>query len=112
MKCMRCGTEIIGEAVFCEECLADMEKHPVKPGTPINLPRREKQQVVKRSRKRIPKPEEQLSALRRLVIWQLVVIILLVLALTASIYMLFNQPNPADSKWLPGQNYSTSASGE
>ena len=112
MKCMRCGTEIIGQAVFCEECLADMEKHPVKPGTPINLPRREKQQVAKRSRERIPKPEEQLSALRRLVIWQLVVIILLVLVLTASIYMLFNQPSPADSKWLPGQNYSTSASGE
>lgn len=109
MKCMRCGTGITSGAVFCEECLADMEKHPVKPGTPINLPRREKQQSVKRSKKRFYKPEEHISALRRLVAWLMTLIIILVLALTAAVYMLVNQPDQNDGSWLPGQNYSTSA---
>ena len=68
MKCMRCGTEIATDAVFCEDCLAEMEKHPVKPGTPVLLPRREKQAPVKRSKKRTVKPEEQVHRLRRAVI--------------------------------------------
>ena len=111
MKCMRCGNATSADAVFCEECLADMEKHPVKPGTPINLPRREKQQTVKRSKKRTHKPEEQISALRRLVAWLMAVIILLALALTTCIYMLATQPDTSDGNRLPGQNYGTSVDG-
>lgn len=108
MKCMRCGTGIQSGAVFCEECLADMEKHPVKPGTPINLPRREKQQTAKRGKKRARKPEEQISALRRLVAWLLTLMIVLILALTAAVYMLVNQPSENEGNRLPGQNYGTS----
>lgn len=111
MKCMRCGTEIASGAVFCEECLADMEKHPVKPGTPINLPRREKQQPAKRNKKRFYKPEEHISALRRLVVWLMALIIVLILALTATVYMLFHQPDQNDGNRLPGQNYGTSVDG-
>ena len=111
MKCMRCGASINAGAVFCDDCLADMEKHPVKPGTPINLPRREKQQTVKRSKRRVRKPEDQLTALRRLVVWLMALIVLLTLALTASIYMLTNQPDQSDGNRLPGQNYGTSADG-
>ena len=111
VKCMRCGTEIQSGSVFCEECLADMEKHPIKPGTPINLPRREKQQTVKRSKKRFQKPEDHIHALRRLVAWLMAVIILLVLALTASIYLLVTQPDQNNGARLPGQNYGTSVDG-
>lgn len=108
MKCMRCGTEIPSESVFCDDCLAEMEQHPIKPGTPINLPRREKQQLAKRSKKRVLKPEEQIHALRRLVAFLMTVIILLAIALTASIYLLATQPDQNDSNRLPGQNYGTS----
>ncbi len=111
MKCMRCGKEITSDAVFCETCLADMDKHPIKPGTPINLPRREKQQPVKRTKKRFQKPEDHIHALRRLVIWLMMVIILLAIALTASIFMLIHQPEPNDGNRLPGQNYGTSVDG-
>ena len=108
MKCMRCGTRILADAVFCEECLADMEKHPVKPGTPINLPRREKQQPAKRAKKRFQKPEDQISALRRLIVWLMAIILFLVIGLTASIYMLVTQPHQNENNLLPGQNYGTS----
>lgn len=109
MKCMRCASVVASGAVFCQECLADMEKHPVKPGTPINLPRREKVTVTKRSKKRAHKPEEQVSALRRLVIWLISLVIILVLALTATVYMLVDQHNQAEGARLPDQNYGTIA---
>lgn len=106
MKCMRCGTEIQDSAVFCEACLAEMEKHPVDPSTPINLPRREKHMPVKRSKKRHLKPEEMVKRLRRIIVALMAVILALVIALTASIYLLLN---PADnhSNLIPGQNYGT-----
>lgn len=111
MKCMRCGTEITAGAVFCDDCLADMEKHPVAPDTPVNLPRRDKQQPAKRTKKRFQKPEDQIHALRKLIGWLMTLIILLVIALTISLYLLITQPNTADSNRLPGQNYGTSVDG-
>ena len=39
MFCMKCGREI-ESGVFCLDCLCDMEKYPVKPGTAIQLPKR------------------------------------------------------------------------
>ena len=112
MKCMKCGIGIQTGQVFCAECQADMEKHPVKPGTPVLLPRREKQPVVKRSRRRVPKPEEQITGLRRIVLMLSVLCIVLALALSFCIHtILTNYPadNPAE---LPGQNYGTSTPAE
>ncbi len=111
MNCMRCGTDIASDSVFCEQCLADMEKHPVKPGTPINLPRREKQQITKRSKKRFQKPEDHVHALRKLVAWLMTLILILAVALTICVYMLINQPDPNEGNKLPGQNYGTSVDG-
>lgn len=111
MKCMRCGTGITPGAVFCDECLADMEKHPVNPDTPVNLPHREKQQTIKRAKKRFQKPEDHIHALRKLIGWLITMLILLVIALTISIYLLLTQPNPNDTNGLPGQNYGTSVDG-
>lgn len=66
MNCMKCGRETGGEQVFCTDCLLEMEKHPVKPGTVVLLPRRrESVQVKKTPKKRIASPEEQLRSLRR-----------------------------------------------
>ncbi len=109
MKCMRCGTEIHAGTGFCESCLAEMEKHPVDPNTPVNLPRREKHVPVKRSRKRHLKPEELIRKMRRLILWLMAIILVLVMALTATIYMLVSQPEQGPNL-LPGQNYETEAS--
>lgn len=106
MKCMRCGTEIQESAVFCEECLAEMEKHPVDPNTPVNLPRREKHIPIKRNRKRHLKPEEMVKRLRRIVIALMAVILALAIALTASLYLLLTPPEKHPNL-LPGQNYGT-----
>lgn len=109
MNCMRCGVEITSGAVFCDACLADMETHPVKPGTPVNLPRREKQQPVKRSKKRVHKPDEVIGILRRWVIWLMAIVLTLAIALSATIYLLVSQSNANDRDAQPGQNYGTSA---
>ncbi len=110
MKCMRCGEAIAPGAVFCEECLAEMKNHPVKPGTPVNLPRREKQQPVKRSRRRFHKPEEQIGVLRRLVLFLLAVILALVIALTGATYHLLQRGDAKLGGFLQDPNCSTSAS--
>ncbi len=110
MKCMRCGTEIAPDSVFCEACMAEMEKHPVKPGTPVTLPRREDHPTPKRSKRRTVKAEEQVHILHRVVNWLLIMVIVLALALTATIYMIFTDSNQSSSTRLPGQNYGTSSS--
>ena len=46
---MKCGREIPVGQVFCDECLEDMEKYPVKPGTAVQLPARPKPAPVKKS---------------------------------------------------------------
>ncbi len=108
MKCMRCGTTIAAGAVFCDTCLAEMKTHPIKPGTPVNLPRREKQQPPKRSRRRFHKSEDQISSLRRLVVFLMAVILVLAIALTGAVWHLLDRADPSDDYRLPGQNYGTS----
>ena len=89
MNCMRCGREIPLGQVFCKGCLSDMEKHPVKPGTPVQLPAEQKVSSPRRSSgRKSRKPEEQLSRLRRLMIVMMLVFTLVVAAATALIYHL------------------------
>ena len=61
MNCIKCGVKVPENQVFCDVCLADMEKYPVKPDVTVALPHREETPVTKKkSRKRILPPEEQL----------------------------------------------------
>ena len=62
MNCIKCGVEVPERQVFCENCLADMEKYPVKPDATVNLPRRTELPVSKKKvrRQRVLSPEEQL----------------------------------------------------
>ena len=110
MNCMKCGREIDESQVFCPECLAEMEKHPVKPGTVVQLPYIHSYQTVKKPAQR-RKPalslEEQVKALRRRV-RALALALALAIALLASIgYMIFRQYEKMENKVLPGQNYSS-----
>ena len=69
MNCMRCGVKTGEKEVFCSECLASMEKYPIRPGTPVHIPMRNAIPDAKRAprKKREITPEEQLSRLRIMV---------------------------------------------
>lgn len=113
MYCLKCGKETRGSQVFCQGCLTDMEKYPVKPGTAIQLPLRPgKPQAQKSAHKaRSLSPEEQVARLRRLVRRLTAAVAALVLALcivaAVLVHMLMNRTG--DSR--VGQNYSAISSG-
>ena len=78
MNCMKCGRDISTEQVFCPECLTEMARYPVKPGTPVNLPVHPKDPDPRKKpvkAKRTLTPEEQVPRLRsslRLMVWALI----------------------------------------
>lgn len=90
MSCMRCGKEINENQVFCDECLADMDRHPVKPGTPIQLPQRPVRSVAKRASFRVAasKWQDKIFLLKYIMFWLIVLIVLLTAALALCICML------------------------
>ena len=67
MTCLKCGRNTVDDHVFCADCLAVMDRYPVKPGTPVHLPRHAfvpggKKQTA---RKRTISQEEQIERLRK-----------------------------------------------
>ena len=107
MQCMKCGRDLQPGQVFCEECLAEMEKYPVKPGTVVLLPQYQRpnlqpKKVVKRT---VPLEEQLRKAKKRsrLLAWLLTAAITVAAGLgylAAALYIEY------DGKFLPGQNYS------
>ena len=81
MNCLKCGQEVAAGQVFCDECLKDMERHPVNPGTPVILPKRSKPLPIKRTHRKIQKPEDQIAALRRMAGWMALIIFVLLVAI-------------------------------
>lgn len=109
MNCMKCGREIEPEQVFCAECLADMEKYPVKPGTVVQLPSRPVQQPAKKQsrHRRAAALEEQVKKLsRRIRVLTVAVILTAALALFFAL-LSFDVLERAEVQKLLGQNYST-----
>lgn len=107
MQCVRCGRDVTEGQVFCEECLAEMEKYPVRPGTAVLLPHYQRQyNLPKKPVKRTVPPEEQIRRLKRrsrILAWLLAASIALSVGLgylSAALYIKYG------SKYLPGQNYS------
>lgn len=109
MRCVRCGVEIREPDMFCEKCLAAMERDPVKPNITVQLPVRPVKPPAKKKnrRPRYAKPEEQIRHLRRWRRWLilLLVVSLSALAITAAMLLRSLEP-PADSPSI-GQNYGT-----
>ena len=109
MQCLKCGREIPVGQVFCPDCLADMEKYPVKSGTPIRIPKRQEPAPVKKQPYRRPPaaPEVQVKRLK-LRLWIVSLMLIAVLAASAAVawmardYILQLKDAP-----LPGQNYSS-----
>lgn len=108
MICMKCGREIGTEQAFCDACLEEMKKYPVKPGTPVHLPlqRKAPDRRKAQSRRRTISPEEQIRTLKKR-IWFLSGILLVTLALLAA--MIYPTVNFFIRNYhlRPGQNYNT-----
>ena len=110
MNCMKCGRETVDNQVFCSECLAGMEKYPVRPGTVVHLPRRREESAAKKSssrRKAPPAPEEQVRILKKQVRRLRIALLLFALLLAVSGYFTAVHILEQDMDFLPGQNYSS-----
>lgn len=112
MNCMKCGRGIPEAQVFCPECLAEMERYPVKPGTPIQLLSRPVQSPQKTSyRKKEVPPEKKLRRQRR-AIWFLSVLLTASLGLAAFFGILLWEQHHAEAPdETIGQNYSAVETG-
>jgi len=105
MYCLKCGRQINTEQAFCQDCLLEMEKYPVEPGTVVQLPQRPSGTPYKKPPRRRSQPlEEQVAALTRrarilAALLVAVTIIAALLAVPAWRYFLRNRHRP-------GQNYT------
>lgn len=64
MHCIKCGREIHGDnLVFCNDCVADFEAYPVKPGTPIQLPHQAPPVNLPKKIRRISNSDDQVAVL-------------------------------------------------
>ncbi len=108
MTCMKCGREIPAGQVFCDSCLALMEKYPVKPDAAIHLPLRKEASVAKKQsgrRRQLP-PEEQILLLRkrnrRLRLIVAILSILLAISVAGTVLLQLHPDNPIPM----GRNYT------
>ena len=106
MNCVKCGKEVTKDGVFCADCLLEMEKYPVDPGTVVLLPRRRDSSIQKKQVKRhTPAPDELIASLRKKI---LILTLLLLVCITAIILMF--EPTMhymMDEHFEIGQNYSS-----
>ena len=106
MNCMKCGRETQEETVFCQDCLAEMAKYTVQPGTVVLLPRRREPSLIKKMPKRhVPTAEEQVIVLRKWVMWLSILLAICIVA----IVLMFNPTMHyvLDEHVEIGQNYSS-----
>ena len=109
MNCMKCGRETRGEDVFCQDCLTEMKKYPVDPGTVVLLPKREENHFIKKpqpKRRAAPTPEEQIKSLK---IRLRIVTVMLLISLTLMAVLVYPVARELldDPRFRPGQNYNT-----
>ena len=104
MSCMKCGKDTENGQAFCARCLESMEAYPVKPDVHIQLPVRAGEEIHKKQarKSRASRNRRQAASLRKQIRWMWVVIVLLVLALAASMGRDVVIPEYKE----PGKNYT------
>ena len=114
MHCMKCGRDIAEDQAFCADCLADMERHPVRPGTVILLPTPEKQQPKKPLLRKKPAPpvEEQVAFLKKTIIRLYILIFCMLAIIGVLAYTSGWAISELDIQRLLGQNYSSATDAE
>ena len=108
MNCVKCGWEIPEDQVFCEICLAEMERYPVKPGTAIHIPTRSpEEEVVKKhsKRKHVPTAEELLLKTRKKLRRNRIAVVVLLLVCGVLSIVVGQMVLELDFQRLVGQNY-------
>ena len=108
MNCIKCGRETDEASVFCRECLAGMDKNPVKPGTPVVIPKRPKKTATYAVKKE--RPEDQIAKLQKQIKVLVGFCLVLILSLSVSIGVIVHHFVSTDHNAPAiGQNYSTEA---
>lgn len=112
MNCTKCGVELKNSGVFCEDCLADMEKYPVNPNVTVRIPYRPVPAPAKKAKKaKAAKPEEQIRHLKKVRNWLFALLVVSLLALAASVIMMIHLVSGNDIPDL-GQNYGITGSAD
>ena len=109
MHCMKCGRKIEDQKVFCTDCLTEMEKFPVAPGTAVHIPVRPAVPAAKKKSRRARdlKPEEQIRRLRITVRGLAIALVVLFVAFALSAGLLLKTISDQDGSYTIGQNYGT-----
>jgi len=109
LNCMKCGTEIEDGQVFCQNCLEDMKRYPVNPGTRIQLPKHPAPEAVKKPvpKKRSLTAAQKLNRLRQVVKWLAIALVATLLLLGFAISLLLEEAGPSLPQENIGQNYNT-----
>ena len=106
-QCLKCGKQASEKDSFCPDCLTDMQRYPIKPGTAFQILQRP---ARKATRREIPAAEQiaQLRSTKNRLIAMLVTMtaLLLVMALLL-LYNLDNAPSPSTPI---GRNYTSTSS--
>lgn len=109
MRCMKCAREIPEQQAFCEACLEEMAKHPVRANAIVQLPPRTEVPVAKKKahRHRDPKPEDLLRQQRLIIRCLCAALAAAVAAFVLTAVMLLKLMNQRDAQSNIGQNYGT-----
>ena len=110
MGCAKCGREIEKDQVFCPVCLEEMERHPVKPGTVVYIPKHPEDGLEKKApvRKKLPPtPEQQIKKLKKKVAWLRIFLLLTMLICGVLSFAASQMVTELDFYRFLGKNYST-----
>lgn len=105
MQCLKCGRDTKEGEFFCQDCQLTMQRYPVRPGTPVILPRRENPPARKPLMKRRAVPlEDQIRALKRR--QRFLSILLITAVLIAALLAVPAWQFFFGERQRPGQNYT------
>ena len=112
MKCLRCARETADRQVFCNACLDDMARHPVRSDTPIYLPVRKAGDAPKRPARRFRRErtaEEIVFILRKRVRVLTALVVILVMMLAAAVTGVWLAKRQGGGFSIPdiGQNFQS-----
>ena len=112
MKCMRCARETAPQQVFCNACLEDMARHPVRSDTPIYLPVRKPKETPRKKSRRFRRErtaEEMVMILRKRVKVLTAITVILVMMLSAATAGVWLAKKQGADLSIPniGQNFKT-----
>ena len=111
MKCLRCARETADQQVFCNACLDDMARHPVRSDTPIYLPVR-KVSVTPKSKRRHRRErtaEEIVPILRKRIRVLTALVVILAMMLAAAVTGVWLAKRQGAGLSIPeiGQNFQS-----